>query len=96
MTFEKEKWASSARSKLYLPSKVRIFQHWRFARYTNVKYYVYTKTLAPPLFLLPDRLYVVVDGVIEFQGKVGPMDYIPEEVEEWLRANVGPPGKKEE
>jgi len=32
----------------------------------------------------PDRLYVILDGVVVFQGGVGPHGYLPKLVEEWL------------
>jgi len=34
----------------------------------------------------PDRLYVILDGVVVFQGGVGPHGYLPKLVEEWLEA----------
>jgi len=32
----------------------------------------------------PDRLYVILDGVVVFQGGVGPHGYLPKQVEKWL------------
>jgi len=32
----------------------------------------------------PDRLYIVLDGIIVYQGGVGPIDYNTFEVEQWL------------
>jgi thyroxine 5-deiodinase len=32
----------------------------------------------------PDRLYVILDGVVVFQGGVGPHGYLPKLVENWL------------
>ncbi len=38
----------------------------------------------------PDRMYVVTtDGRIAYQGTPGPSGFKPEEVEEWLKENVG-------
>ena len=33
---------------------------------------------------LPERLYILEDGVVQYQGGRGPFDYHPEEVESWL------------
>ena len=33
---------------------------------------------------LPERIYVVLDGLIAYQGGLGPFDYKIEEVEEFL------------
>jgi len=32
----------------------------------------------------PDRLYVLLDGIVVYQGGVGPHGYLPRLVEEWL------------
>jgi len=32
----------------------------------------------------PDRLYIVLDGIIVYQGGVGPINYHTNEVDEWL------------
>lgn len=32
----------------------------------------------------PDRLYIILDGVVAYQGEVGPHGYLPRLVEEWL------------
>jgi len=32
----------------------------------------------------PERLYIILDGKIVYQGGVGPMDYDPDEVNNWL------------
>lgn len=32
----------------------------------------------------PDRLYVILDGIVVYQGGVGPHGYLPRLVEEWL------------
>lgn len=32
----------------------------------------------------PDRLYIILDGVVAFQGGVGPHGYLPKLVEAWL------------
>jgi len=32
----------------------------------------------------PERLYIILDGKIVYQGGVGPMDYHPDEVNNWL------------
>ena len=40
----------------------------------------------------PERLFVIgEDGRIAYAGKQGPWGFKPEEVAEWLKANVGPP-----
>jgi hypothetical protein len=36
----------------------------------------------------PERLYIILDGVISYVGGVGPFDYNLEEVELWLKKNV--------
>jgi hypothetical protein len=33
---------------------------------------------------LPERLYVLEDGAVQYKGGKGPFDYHPEEVEAWL------------
>lgn len=33
---------------------------------------------------LPERMYVLLDGVVRFRGGLGPMMYKPEEIEKWL------------
>lgn len=33
----------------------------------------------------PDRLYIILDGVVVFQGGVGPHGYLPKLVEAWLQ-----------
>lgn len=39
----------------------------------------------------PERLFVIGrDGKIAYAGKQGPWGFKPEEVAEWLKANVGP------
>ena len=37
---------------------------------------------------LPERLYIIVDGVIKYAGDVGPHGYKPGEVRDWLNRNV--------
>lgn len=37
---------------------------------------------------LPERLYVVQDGVVTFEGGIGPVFYSIEEVEDFLSKNV--------
>ena len=37
---------------------------------------------------LPERLYIVKDGTIQYVGGVGPFDYNIGEVEEWLKKNA--------
>lgn len=32
----------------------------------------------------PERLYIILNGKIVYQGGLGPMDYRPEEVNDWL------------
>lgn len=32
----------------------------------------------------PDRLYVILDGIVVYQGGVGPHGYLPKLVEDWL------------
>jgi len=40
----------------------------------------------------PERLFVIgKDGKVAYAGKQGPWGFKPEEVAEWLKANVGPP-----
>ena len=36
---------------------------------------------------LPERLYIIQDGVIKYVGGVGPFDYNIDQVEEWLKKN---------
>jgi len=38
-------------------------------------------------FAFPERLFIVVDGVLEYAGLQGPYDYNLDEVEEWLRSH---------
>eukprot|EP00047_Mylnosiga_fluctuans_P013389 m.31393 g.31393 ORF g.31393 m.31393 type:complete len:128 (-) comp4877_c1_seq1:126-509(-) len=38
-----------------------------------------------------ERLYVIVDGVVRYQGGRGPMDYKVDELQSWLLANLGAP-----
>ena len=33
----------------------------------------------------PERLYILEGGQVAYQGGPGPMDYHPDEVEDWLR-----------
>jgi len=33
----------------------------------------------------PDRLYVVLDGRVVYQGGVGPHGYVPADIERWLQ-----------
>ena len=33
----------------------------------------------------PERLYIVLDGKIEYKGGMGPFDYKIDEVEGWLK-----------
>lgn len=35
-------------------------------------------------FAWPERLYIIVDGIVVYQGGLGPNDYHLEEVKEWL------------
>ena len=37
---------------------------------------------------LPERLYVIQDGVIRFRGSLGPFGYQPSVVRDWLQKNV--------
>jgi hypothetical protein len=38
----------------------------------------------------PDRMYIVgVNGLVAYQGRPGPAGFKVNEVEEWLRKNVG-------
>lgn len=37
----------------------------------------------------PERLYVIVDGIIVYQGGYGPFDYKLHEVQEWLSERYG-------
>lgn len=37
----------------------------------------------------PDRLYIVLDGKIVYQGGVGPHGYLPARVEDWLDCFFG-------
>lgn len=37
----------------------------------------------------PDRLYIILEGVVVFQGGVGPHGYLPRQVEAWLQAFSG-------
>lgn len=37
----------------------------------------------------PERLYVIVDGVVVYQGGLGPFDYKLWEVQEWLAERYG-------
>jgi hypothetical protein len=43
----------------------------------------------------PERIFVVGrDGKIAYAGKQGPWGFKPEEVADWLKTNIGPPGTK--
>lgn len=33
---------------------------------------------------LPDRFFIILDGIIVFEGKLGPWRYKPQEVNDWL------------
>ena len=48
----------------------------------------------------PERLYIVLDGVIVYKGGMGPNDYKLNEVHDWLEARYGsngsPQSKEEE
>jgi len=47
-------------------------------------------TVATAYAAWPDRLYVVgADGRIAYQGGFGPFGFRPDEVRQWLEANVG-------
>jgi len=37
----------------------------------------------------PERLYIILDGNIVYQGGPGPFDYVPDEVNSWLEKNFG-------
>jgi len=37
----------------------------------------------------PDRLYIILDGLVVYQGGVGPHGYLPRLVEEWLHNYFG-------
>ena len=37
----------------------------------------------------PERLYIIVDGTIVYQGGLGPFDYKLHEVQHWLAASYG-------
>ena len=42
----------------------------------------------------PERMFVVgKDGKIAYVGKQGPWGFKPDEVAQWLKANVGPPAE---
>ncbi len=36
----------------------------------------------------PERLYILIDGVIVYQGGIGPFDYKLAEVQTWLETNT--------
>ena len=36
----------------------------------------------------PERLYIIVNGVIKYRGGTGPFFYVPEEVKAWLDENL--------
>jgi hypothetical protein len=38
----------------------------------------------------PERLYIIVDGVVVYKGGPGPFGYVLNDVEEWLVARFGP------
>jgi hypothetical protein len=38
----------------------------------------------------PERLYVIVDGVVVYRGGVGPFDYRLDEVRQWLQERFNP------
>ena len=40
----------------------------------------------------PERLYIVVDGVVVYKGGIGPFDYKLWEVQEWLEERYGKRG----
>lgn len=40
----------------------------------------------------PERLYVVLDGVVVYKGGLGPDDYRVEEVEAWIAKHVAATG----
>lgn len=40
----------------------------------------------------PERLYIILDGVIVYQGGMGPFDYKLWEVQEWLATRYGTRG----
>ena len=37
----------------------------------------------------PERLYIILDGYIVYQGGIGPMNYRVSEVKEWLEKYAG-------
>ncbi|KAH3728796.1 hypothetical protein DPMN_054758 [Dreissena polymorpha] len=37
---------------------------------------------------LPERMYVLLDGVVRFRGGMGPMMYKPEEIEKWIEKHT--------
>ncbi len=41
----------------------------------------------------PERLYIIVDGVIVYQGGLGPFEYRLYEVQEWLASKYGMRGE---
>lgn len=41
----------------------------------------------------PERLYIIVDGVVVYKGGIGPFDYRLPEVKEWLSSKYGFRGK---
>eukprot|EP01035_Chromulina_nebulosa_P018783 gene18783-24550_t len=41
----------------------------------------------------PERLYIIVDGVVVYKGGEGPFDYRLDEVQDWLAERYGMRGK---
>jgi len=42
----------------------------------------------------PERMFVVgADGKIAYAGRPGPWGFVPDEVEKWLKKNVGKPAR---
>lgn len=37
---------------------------------------------------LPERLVIILDGIVVYKGGLGPMNYRPEDVGKWLKNNV--------
>jgi hypothetical protein len=41
----------------------------------------------------PERLYIIVDGVVVYRGGRGPFDYLLHDVQDWLAARYGMRGQ---
>lgn len=44
----------------------------------------------------PERLYIIDRGIVVFQGGIGPFDYRPSDVREWLVQRFGERKRKTE